>query len=184
MGVGGDIMNLPSNSVPPSAGWIKATVEAMKEDIIENRSIGVEARRLASKPHECFQKEEIKELRVQQMSIVEELGNWKFFKRLFFVLIGLVISAIGGSMYFFVGTSSAVESNTYKVQRSVDELNHKHEKLVQKVDTMVEIKSIQEKAQLEEIKKVLKDEIQALDLPEITNSIRRERRARASSRSQ
>jgi len=147
-----------------SNDWIRAKVEDLKGEVKEAKEIGVEARRIASNPHECRQTHIIEGIREKQMSIIEELGNWKFFKKLFFVLMGIIASLVIFSITAFVNSTSTIEETTSNVSNNVRELAHKHDKLVDRVENLSKVQynvdREQARMQLLEIRKAIKEELE------------------------
>lgn len=115
----------PILNAPAGREWAKAKFEALEDAIREAKAIGVEARQIATKPHVCVLKEDLTDMREEHKVMSEEIGQWRFFKKLFFVTLGIVLSALIGAIVKFYDLTNTTDKTAYTMQQSIDQLNYK-----------------------------------------------------------
>lgn len=154
--------------------WARAEIGSLKEGVREAKLLGFEAKEVANKPHECKQQNDVESLREEQMKMLEELGNWRFFKKLVFALIGLFFSitlTAAGAIFSFA--LSAKES-TLHIESTVNHLNLRQSALVKRVEAITASKLQEQQEQLVHIQKIIEDTMVKLD----TESDKRKKKKR------
>lgn len=115
-------------------------IDAVSKEVASVREIALEAKSIALGKHHCVKGELIEglvsaiaELRAGQVKIVEELGHWKFFKRLFFVLVTLILGSVITGVVAFTSNSYELKTQTKIVSMKVERLNDGQRKLAKDI---------------------------------------------------
>lgn len=143
--------------------WISVKFKEVDREIkeIKEREIKEIKERVFSP---CSQKDTIELIRERQVAMIEELGNWKFFKRLFFVLIGMIVTITIFAITSFIESTTAITENTNKIQNTVNELTTRHDKMVNRVEYLTQAQINYDddmlKEHIKEIRKVMKEELE------------------------
>ena len=101
----------------------EASLEKLFRAEIEGvRTIALDAKQIAIKRHTCVKEdvinsfsESVRELRGGHLQVVKELEHWKFFKRLFFIMVSVVVGAV-------VTTAIAFSKNSYDTKIQSQEM--------------------------------------------------------------